>query len=202
MARRRKPKSPEQIALEAAQKRAAEREAEKNPATFGVNEKAMSEAQNDAVATIRNKRGKVIHAYRSDVFDLLMSRNGLSVCEHEAARKLQADIATRAGLNAPEVNLVVIDSSGSREVVTTRMLDAGRRVDAVLLYCGYETARLLRALIEPTAIQGLVIVWRSVVKTTTGIEESHAQAALVQIACRNLMHAYRTFEDQEIRRSA
>jgi hypothetical protein len=196
MARRRrvKPADPQAIILRRAQERAAAREAVKHPDRWGVSEDNLTLPTAQSLEARRDGRGRVFHAYRSDVFDLLKGRGGLSDAQHEAARRLERDVAARAGLSGAEGLLTVIDSSGSREAVTQRMVDAGRRVDKVLARCGPSSCTLLRGLVEPMVLEGAIIMWRVVVERITGEGRAEVQAALVRRACVDLDEAYRAMD--------
>jgi hypothetical protein len=139
----------------------------------------------------RDGRGRIAHAHRTDVFERLHARGGLSDTELAAARRLARDMALRAGLLRPPSDLVKVDAQARTEGATQRMLEAGRRVDTALAAAGPGSARLLRAVVEPAATTASAGEdWRAAVARETGETNPHAQAARLRAACENLALAY------------
>ena len=87
-------------------------------------------------------------AHCSDVFDRLLSRQALSPAAHQAIRRLEADMTERRG-EGDRGESMKVDGSGSRELVTQRMVDAGARVEAAFSQVGLRDAKLLRELLQP-----------------------------------------------------
>ncbi len=74
---------------------------------------------------------------------------------------------------------------------TDAMIMAGVRVDAALAMIGDRDAFLLVELIAPSpATQLQAVTWRDVVAYVTGETHTHAQGAVVRMACANLAAAY------------
>ena len=163
------------------------------PEAWGVAEAPLALTANREVTAVRDARGRVAHAHRTDVFETLHARGGLSDGQLAAARRLEQDVGLRAGLFRP-ASLVLVDSQGCAEGASQRMVDAGRRVDAALGRLGARQAALLRALVEPPMQQGRLVVWREAVRHATGETTPHGQAALVRAACDDLMSAYQTVD--------
>ena len=164
------------------------------PDTWGVDRAPLTLAANADVQAKTDTRGRVVSAHRTDVFETLHARGGLGEAELAAARRLERDIGLRAGLFRPETSYVLIDSQGSSEGITQRMVEAGRRVDAALAGVGPRQALLLRALIEPAMLQGRAVAWRDVTARETGEDNPHAQAAMVRAACADLVLAYQAID--------
>lgn len=196
MTRRRskpKPMSPEEIAMRAAQRRAEEKIAMRNPENWGADGKAL--ARQPDVRIVPGARGKVQTARRDDVFDRFLARGALSQHAHQAVRRLDADMTERRG-EGERGSGEKVDGSGACDLVTQRMIDAGDRVDEALRLVGRRDALLLHELLEPRqvlATNGLER-WRMVVVVMTGESGKDAQPAVIRSACENLVHAYREID--------
>jgi hypothetical protein len=162
-----------------------------DPARWGVAAAALALPAHAEVEARRDGRGRIAHAHRTDVFERLHARGGLSDTELAAARRLARDMALRAGLLRPPSDLVKVDAQARTEGATQRMLEAGRRVDTALAAAGPGSARLLRAVVEPAATTASAGEdWRAAVARETGETNPHAQAARLRAACENLALAY------------
>lgn len=134
--------------------------------------------------------GKLVSARRRDVWDEFLGRDALSPHEHAAVRRLEGDMALRAGMrdaDRPELGARV-DVASNREGFTQAMLDAGDRVESVLGLVGPPSCRILRALCEPRAEGPLP--WRDVVQAATSEANAPAQAALLRVAAITLKECY------------
>ena len=206
---RRRPSSPEEIQRRRLEAQAVEREraerVKRTPGEWGVSAEILNLASAGDVTVRRDSvRGRVVHARRSDPFDLLFAAGGLSEEQHRAARRLFRDFCLRAGVRDHErQGLQRVDEGGGPSLVTDAMLDAGRRIDVALRLAGGGSARILRALIEPMVIHGAIIAWRGAVQAVTGEKDRNAQGAVVRGACENLALAYREMDAQpRLRRGA
>ncbi len=180
--------------MQDAQARARARADDARPQAWGVAAAPLALPANRDVQAARDGRGRVVHAHRADVFEILHARGGLAEAELKAARRLEADMGLRAGLFRPGEAWVRVDAQGCSEGVTQRMVDAGRRVEAALAAVGPRQALLLRALVEPAMTRGAGIDWREVVARETREDNPHVQAAMVRSACDNLALAYRAID--------
>ena len=209
--RGRGPSSPEEVAearrLREARARAAARAAERNPASWGVEPGQLAlQAANDAAAEpdaalrgfgiLKDKGGRARQALRSDVFDLLHARGGLSGEEHRAARRLHRDVEIRARAGPRLAQARSLEAGegaggggGGAPDPVDRAIDAADRVDEVLAAVGRADAALLLALAEALA-SGAIRPWRAVVLLVTGERDADRQPARVQGACANLRAAY------------
>lgn len=185
MARRKhRPSDPAEIARKAYEVR-------RNPALWGVSADTISLPTGADIADSAATRHKVRRVERFDVFALLHSRDGLSAGQVSAIRRLQDDIAIRHRVDgAVRLEVVVDGGGGSREAVTARTLEAGKRIGEALSIAGLVNGRLLMELSEPAVIQGQSVNWRQAVQRVTGEHQHHAQAAAVRLACENLRLAY------------
>ncbi len=174
--------------LEAAS--AVERADAPHPERWGVPAAALELAAHSDVAAVRDGRGRVSHAHRTDVFERLHERGSLSEGQLAAVRRLERDMGLRAGLFRPPSDLVKVDAQARTEGASQRMLEAGARVETALGATGPRCALLLRALVEPAVLKGASVDWRDAVARETGEHNPHAQAARVRTACDNLMLAY------------
>lgn len=177
-----------------ADRRAQARYDDDRPESWGVAPDALRLPANADVEAARDGRGRVTSAHRSDVFERLHARGGLSVAELAAVRRLQGDMGARAGLFRPEAGLVYVDQQGSSEGVTQRMVAAGRRVERALALVGPRQALLLRGLLEPATTTGSLVDWRAVVARETAETNPNVQAALIRAAADNLALAYRAVD--------
>jgi len=191
------PASPEAIA----RLRAAARAAAADPATWGVDAKALHLASQSDVAARLGPRGEVTRAHRLDVFDRLHARGALSDIAVGAVRRLQEDMAKlhRTGLGVRDFAPRVDVRARPGFFAETRLL-AGQRVQAALDLAGPVSARLLRGLCETPAILGQNLDWRVVVEIETGERLPDAQGAALRAATENLAGAYRLI-DQARRRA-
>ena len=164
------------------------------PDRWGVAAEALALPANQAVEAVRDGRGRVAHAHRTDVFERLHERGSLSDGQLAAVRRLEQDIGARAGLFRAPADLIKVDAQAKVEGATQRMLEAGRRVDAALAASGPRCALLLRALVEPAILAGRSLDWREVVVRQTAETNPHAQASRVRTACDNLMLAYQALD--------
>jgi hypothetical protein len=180
--------------------RAKTRTDDGRPQTWGLAQGSLALPANQAVQTACDGRGKVVAAYRADVFDILHGRGALSDTELAAARRLETDMGLRVGLFRPSNLYVLVDDQGAVEGATQRMLEAGARVEQALAAVGPRQAVLLRSLVEPAIIHGRVVDWRAVVARETGETNPHVQAAMVRSACDNLALAYRAIDNPPRRR--
>jgi hypothetical protein len=185
------PASPEAIARLRAEARAAAA----NPATWGVDAKALRLPAQANVATRIGPRGEVTRAHRRDIFDRLQARGALSEAAVATVRRLQKDMAQlhRTGLGvrdfAPRV-----DAQAEPGAFAEARLRAGQRVRAALDLAGPVSARLLRSLCEAPAILGQSLDWRTVVEIETGERLPDAQGAALRAATENLAGAYRLID--------
>ena len=190
--------------MRAAQRRADDKIAARNPENWGADGKAL--ARQPDVQVITGPRGKVQTARRDDVFDRFLSRGALSQHAHQAIRRLDADMTERRGEGERGAGEKV-DGSGARDLVTQRMIDAGDRIDGlengVLPRVGRRDAGLLREFLEPRrVITGGLNRWRLVVATLTGETNEQAQGAALRASCDNLALAYQEIDRAPRRRAA
>jgi hypothetical protein len=210
--RRRGPSDPQAIRAANALKRgmaaAAERQARKDPALWGISAEIIQLTTSANLDVATGHRGRILSARRNDPFDALYSRKGLSVGQHSAARRLFRDWCARAGVrdSAEAPKLVERIDGGRRDpssMVSDAMVDAGRRIAAVLKGdarlplsgVGPLNAALLEALISPYIDEDrTAVVWWWHVQRVTGENEKHAQAAAVRLACESLRLVYDDYD--------
>lgn len=185
-----KPADPQAILLRRAQERAAQRLKDRDPGQWGVAGELVDLPTSADVEVHQDTRQRVIAAKRSDPFDLLHTAGGLDDGQHRAARRLFKDWSIRAGVRDHDTMPSGVIDVEHGMPITEAMLCAADRVDAALADVGRVNARILRALIEPIVMQGLVIAWRGTVQRVTGETERHAQGAAVRLACEALRLFY------------
>ena len=177
MARRRKPHDPAQ-ATEAALRR---REAEA--------EKARLVAQGATVSV--DRAGKIISAWRSNVFNLLLTRGTITPNHHDAAHRLSLDWAAWKGLDGkPEAFGEVVDGGGGcAELVTDRMIRAGRDVSFALSSVDALSRVILEAFMVATVEEDRPMAWRGIVERI-GIRARERQTEAVVASLEALRVVY------------
>jgi hypothetical protein len=190
MSRKRKTIGPA-TPMEIARRRAAERERDRDPASWGIAREALDLTAYVEVAITGEGRGGGLKARRQDVFALLHARGKLSQRAHEAVRRLQGDIAVlhRTGLGVIDFTPRV-DSSRKPEAFNDARRRAASRIEAALRLTGPASARLLAALCEADVVLGRAGDWRVVVQRETGERLADGQGAILRAACENLAGAY------------
>jgi hypothetical protein len=174
-----------------ARRRAAEREAARDPNNWGLNQEALSLSAQADVATRADLAGRTVRARRQDLFDRLLARGRLSQGAFDAVRRLQDDLtvlhraAGGVAAYAPR-----IDRGRAPDGNAEIRRRAGKRIEAVLSLAGPACGRLLLALVEPAAARGCPADWRAVVEQATGERLADAQGAIVRLAGENLAGAY------------
>lgn len=176
---RAKPKTPEQIAAEKRARLLRERDQD-----FAAADLPGARLVQQANIHVRRAgRQNVQTARRADAFDAL--REGMPPGCYDAARRLERDVLIRRGESDGGRTMQRIDGgNGCRE---DQIVEAGRRVDAVMKHLSPRDGWLLMELIEPGPGRD---TWRKVVGYITGEASPHAQAAAVRAACVNLRDAY------------
>jgi hypothetical protein len=177
--KRAKPADP----LALARLRAAEREAARDPAAWGVNREALALTANaDVEAGARERRVR-----RQDVFDRLLTA-GPSL---DAIRRLQRDIAALHALAGGVACYAErIDNRSTGEAGADLRHRAAERARGVLELTGAASARLLLALCEADVALGRPAEWRALVERESGERLADAQGAVLRAACENLAGAY------------
>lgn len=103
----------------------------------------------------------------------------------QAARRLETDMRIQRAED--DVASLLYSNGGSTKCKTDRMVEAGRRVYAVIACTGPRDALLLSELIYPNIIGE---TWRDTVARVTREGNAMAQGARVRGACDNLAAAY------------
>jgi hypothetical protein len=174
-----------------ARRRAAERQAARDPATWGLDRPSLALAANADVETGADLAGRTVRARRQDVFDLLFVRGRLSQGALDAVRRLQGDIAIlHRAAGGVAAYAPRIDRSRAAGEVSDARHRAGRRVETALARSGPVSARLLVALVEPATALGRSGDWRAAIEAHTGERLADAQGAILRLACENLAAAY------------
>lgn len=183
--RKHKPRSPEQIALDRASARAAQKVADQR-GEYGIDLTTHTLVQNADVIAIKDRAGKTQTAHRSDVFDRLLNNDQI-----RAVRRLESDIAEQMGQTWRPGQRVTVDSSQfpPGQNIGQMQIDAGKRVKDALAGCGARCGWLLHSLIVGVAGKERSD-WRGIVQYVTGEGNEQAQGARVRAAADNLSAAY------------
>jgi len=187
MARRNKPKTPEQIQAERLIRRARELEA----VNVQPESAALPTSEDIEVTRKGQKRGDQKAdrdgARRLDAFSAL--KDGMAPGAYDAVRRFEADICTRRGESDKGPSGERVDRTAG--LVTDAMLMAAERIEAVVARLPPRDWWLLMELISPRKDWG---GWRNTVAYITGETHQHAQGAAVRAACVNLRDAYEAME--------
>lgn len=187
MARRNRPKTPEQIAAEKIAKRARDLEAVNLPSDAAV--LPMQEDIDITRAGQQREGQKVEHdtARRLDAFSAL--KDGMPPGAYDSARRFELAIAVRRGEADRGQSVERIDRSAG--LTTDAMLDAAKEVEAIVALIPPRDWWLVMELIRPSkAYSG----WRAIVAFIFGETHPHAQAAVVRAVCVNIRDAYLAWE--------
>lgn len=175
---KRKPYDPAQAAQQALER--AEREAEKR----------RLQALGATVNTDRT--GRVLSAYRSNVFNLLLSRKTITQNQHNAAHTLATDWAAWKGLDGKaDISPGRIDDAATaRSLVTDRMLFAGNRVAEALRAVPPIERLVLEALMVATVEDDRPMAWRGIVERAVKVTRRPRQVELVVAGLEALREHY------------
>ena len=144
------------------------------------------------------KIGRELFARRSSWMDRLLSKGSE---EWTAVNRLSDLFAQRLGHDDRMSGGI---SSGSRSLVSDRMLEAAETIDDVFRHIGAQDRSLLTELISPKSVITCPDVdrWRLVVAMVTGIRQRDAQSAVVKMAAQNLAAAMVTYDYKQGVRAA
>ena len=174
-----------------AQRRAAERLAQRHPEAWGLNQDALSLPANTAIE-MRSGRERP-YVRRRDLFDRLLAGERREVLA--AVRRLQADIGVRISSAGGVARYAErLDADPGDDTFADLRLRVGARIERVLALAGPASSRLLLALIEPEAALGRSADWRSVVEKASGQSQADAQVRVLVGACTDLAEAYVDFD--------
>lgn len=158
--------------------------------------------RNGAAVTL-DRGGRIVSAYRSNVFNLLLTRNAISQNHYNAAHRLCEEWAIWKGMDgAGERTSERVDggsSSGAKTLVTDRMIRAGRQVKEWLVSLDDISHQiLLTALIVATVEEDRPMVWRGIVERATGETVRDRQTQLVKDALESLRQVIEGARTQEV----
>jgi hypothetical protein len=156
MARRRKPHDPALIQRQANER--AEREAE------------IKRLINMGATVTADPARRIISAYRSNVFNLLLDRGTITQNQYFAAYTLSKDWAAWKGLDgrSDSAGEFVDGGTGCGELVTDRMLRAGKEVNRALTQLEPIDRRLIEACMVATVEEDRPMAWRALVQRIRG----------------------------------
>lgn len=135
--------------------------------------------------------GRIISAWRTNVFRLLLERGTITANHHDAAYTLAKDWAAWKGLDGkPETFGHVVDGgSGSAELVTDRMISGGRRVNRALCEVDPMSRVILEAFMVATVEEDRAMQWRGIMERL-GVKVREKQTQLVVSALEALRAQY------------
>lgn len=161
MSKRTKRKTAEQIAAELLARRRADFEAvNMDPDATTLPAYADVQIERQGRRSDRNR------AWRSNVFRLLLERKSITTNHYEAAYQLIGAWAAWKGLDGKGETFgeIVDGSNGSAELVTDRMIRAGREVAHLLSAIGAVNAGILTAFMVATVEEDRAMHWRGVME--------------------------------------
>lgn len=177
MGKKRQPYDPAQATRQAFERREREQEI------------ARLISQGATVTT--DRAGKVISARRSNVFTLLLARGTITPNQHDAAYRLAQDWAQWKGLDGKGERSEAVDGgTGSAELVTDRMIKAGKRVASTFHQLDLGDAKLLTAFMVATVEEDRAMHWRGIVVRVLGIDARDRQTRAVVGALEALRAIY------------
>lgn len=195
---KRRPRSPDQILAEAAERR------RQSFAAVGLSpEMADLVTHSDIDITRKAEKregGKTVEdnsARRMDAFGAL--KDGMQVGCYDAARRLERDILTRRGEGDKGQRLARVDCEGGRDLADL-IVAAGEACDAIQARLSPRDWWLLNDLIAPAVERSGG--WRGRVAYITGETNWNAQGAAVRSACVNLRDAYEAWEREGAKKAA
>lgn len=135
---------------------------------------------------------RIISAYRSNVFNLLLERKTITPNQHDAAYRLSVDWAAWKRLDGKSGWNDRVDGSapGPREPISDKMLKAGRRVEAALSSLDPARRVLMEAFMVATVEEDRPMAWRGIVERVAGEKVRDKQAAMVVKALEELRAHY------------
>lgn len=187
MARRNKPRTPEQIAADKLAKRAQDLEAVNLPADGAA---LPQQAAIEVTRAGQRREGQKVEgnsARRLDAFSAL--KDGMALGAYDAARRFEHAIMVRRG--EADRGLPTERTNRTAGLVTDAMLRAAEEVDAIVDRLPPRDWWLMMELIAPSRPFDN---WRAVVAFITGETHTHAQAAAIRAVCVNVRDAYLAWE--------
>lgn len=152
------------------------------------NENEITRLQTQGAVVKLDERRRIISAYRSNVFNLLLNNKAISQNQHDAAARLAQDWAEWKGLDGGADGPG--GGQGCAELVSDRMIKAGDRVGDALGQVGPMDRDLLRSFMAETVENDRAMVWRAIVQKVCGETRDKEQRMLVVSALENLRRAY------------
>jgi hypothetical protein len=139
-----------------------------------------------------DKAGRIISAYRSNCFNLLLQRGSITPNQHDAAYTLAKDWAAWKGLDGkPETYGETVDGGqGCHELITDRMIRGGNAVSAAFHDLNGAQVALLTAFMVATVEEDRPMDWRGIVERVTGETVRDRQTVLVVGALESLRCIY------------
>lgn len=140
-----------------------------------------------AVVNLDPRTQRMVSAYRSNVFTVLLKAQTIHQGHYNAAQTLIEDWAEWKGLDGkPGQGEFVDGGSGCPELITDRMIIAGKRVNRTLDQVGPMDRDLLSAFMVATVEEDRPMAWRGIVQKITAIDQRDRQSTLVVSALENL----------------
>lgn len=140
------------------------------------------DANKDVKREQANRR-HVDRARRLDVFQLFLDRGAVEPEHVGAVRILETDVHIAHGISGATEPREYVSGGGCAELVSQHMIEASRRVQAILDYMPTHHARLAEDLLSPIKQGNVITRWRDCVQRQTGITEKNAQGDVIRWFC-------------------
>jgi hypothetical protein len=177
--RRRKPIDPQEL-----QRRRAERAA---------SEAEITRLRSIGATVKLDPARRIVSAYRASPFVKLRDSHSITPAQADAAERLCTLWAVWRGLDGNPASGQLLrreHASVSAELVTARMLQAGREVRDVLACVGPMDRALLAELARVHVETDAPPPWRDVVRRVCGVTQSVRQSQAIACALENLARAF------------
>lgn len=175
---RKKPSDPQEIARKRAERQATEQE--------------ISRLRDQGARVTLDPSRRIMSAYRSNVFNLLLERRTITPNHHDAALRLVISWAAWKALDGSPDRVGKVDggSGDQRALVTDRMLRGGREVASAFEAVPAPLGKLLDAFMVATVEEDRPMAWRGIVERVLGITDRNKQATKVAEMCEALRVHY------------
>lgn len=175
---RKKPSDPQELARKRAERTAMDTE--------------IGRLREQGATVTLDRARRIVSAYRATPWRKLRDTDTITAGQAAAADKLCEEWAMWKGMDGRPAGVPapVQACSTTAEIITDRMLQAGRRVRHTLDQVGPMDAELLAALAHSVVEDDRPLPWRDVVRRVSGISQTVRQSQVVACALENLSRVY------------
>jgi hypothetical protein len=139
---------------------------------------------------VLDRGGKVVSARRSNAFNLLLQRGTITADHYDAAYTLANEWAIWKGLDGKGERTEFVDGgSGCAELVTDRMIRAGKSVARTMAELDALSQVVMEAFMVATVEEDRPMSWRGIMERL-GIKAPEKQTRLFVASCEALRKVY------------